>query len=399
MDSWIWQRGYPLITASLDPNGRLHLRQQRFSFDADVADDTVWMVPLSIRTASGTERILMTERDLECDVDTSGPVVVNAGGDGFLRVAYDATLLGRIGAALHELSVLERYCLVDDAVAALHAGRIDALGLLDLLGSFAAEDSLPVWQAIVGGLRVLRRMAASESTRSALAARVRDLCIPALERLADPVAGEPELTGTLRGLLLRTAATVGRHQESIARCRSIMEAARSGATTDPELLAAATTVVAATGDSSDYEQMLAGYRHGTTPQEQLRYLYALAEFDDRALVLRTCELAMSDDVKTQNAPFLLRACIANLDHGATAWDFVSRHWADANRRFPTNTIVRMIDSVKLLTDDDEVRLVQSFFAEHPIPQAEATLRQVLERQIVNARCVAGQRSVLDALVD
>ena len=159
---------------------------------------------------------------------------------------------------------------------------------------------------------------------------------------------------------------------------------------DPELVAAATVVVAATGGATDHAAMVEGFRTADTPQEQLRYLYALAEFDDAELIRRTCELAMSDEVKTQNAPFLLRACIANRRHGAVAWDFTARNWDETNRRFPTNTIVRMVDSVKLLTDPAVVTSVQAFFAEHPIPQAEATLRQILERQRVNAAATATQ---------
>ena len=100
--------------------------------------------------------------------------------------------------------------------------------------------------------------------------------------------------------------------------------------------------------------------------------------------MRTCELAMSGEVKTQNAPFLLRTCIANRRHGAAAWKFVREHWDEANEKFPTNTIVRMIDSVKLLNTAESVADVQAFFAEHPIDQAAKTLEQVLERQRVNA---------------
>ncbi|MDQ3543714.1 MAG: hypothetical protein M3431_07625, partial [Actinomycetota bacterium] len=59
-------------------------------------------------------------------------------------------------------------------------------------------------------------------------------------------------------------------------------------------------------------------------------------------------------------------------------------WDEANATFPSNTIVRMIDSVKLLTTQPVVADVQGFFAEHPIPQAAKTLDQVLERQRVNA---------------
>jgi hypothetical protein len=44
----------------------------------------------------------------------------------------------------------------------------------------------------------------------------------------------------------------------------------------------------------------------------------------------------------------------------------------------------MIDPVKLITAPAVVADVQSFFAEHDIPQAAKTLQQVLERQRVNA---------------
>jgi puromycin-sensitive aminopeptidase len=397
MDSWIWQPGYPLVEADIDTSGRLVLRQSRFSFDPDDTDDTVWMIPLAIRTDSGTQRVLMSERDLVIDLDGDGPVVVNASGDGFVRVAYSNALIERLVQAIDQLSVLERYCLVDDGLAAVHAGRLDASGLFDLLEGFRNETSLPVWQAIASALRTLRRWAPDERTRDVVAERTSRLVGPTLQRLGEPVENEPELEGTLRGLLLRTMALIGRDQGAITRCAAAIEAHRAGTSVDAELLAAATTVVAATGDEAEYQRLLEGYRHGATPQEQLRNLYALAEFDDEALVLRTCELAMSDEVKTQNAPFLLRSCIANPSHGSVAWAFVARHWSDANSRFPTNTIVRMIDSVKLLTGEAEVHSVQSFFAEHPIPQAEATLRQVLERQRVNARCAEAQRPILMSL--
>ena len=61
-----------------------------------------------------------------------------------------------------------------------------------------------------------------------------------------------------------------------------------------------------------------------------------------------------------------------------------QHWDEANAAFPTNTIVRMVDSVRLLTDETVAADVQAFFAEHPIAQAAKTLEQVLERQRVNA---------------
>jgi len=130
--------------------------------------------------------------------------------------------------------------------------------------------------------------------------------------------------------------------------------------------------------------MREGFLNGATPQEQLRHLYALAEFDDESLLLETCQFVLTSAVKTQNAPFVLRSAIANRRHGDVAWAFVRDHWEEANERFPSSTIVRMIGTVKLLNRPESVDDVARFFAQHPIDQAAKTLEQVLERQRVNA---------------
>ena len=54
-----------------------------------------------------------------------------------------------------------------------------------------------------------------------------------------------------------------------------------------------------------------------------------------------------------------------------------------NDRFPDNTIVRMVDGVKMLTLPEQRADVVAFFEEHDIPQATKTLAQVLERQGIN----------------
>ena len=142
--------------------------------------------------------------------------------------------------------------------------------------------------------------------------------------------------------------------------------------------------MAATGDADTYDRMRERFPTAATPQEQLRHLYALTEFDDEALLLETCSFAMTPAVKTQNAPFLLRSAIANRHHGAAAWAFVRDHWDEANDRFPSNTIVRMVESVSLLNTPDLVDDAAAFFADHPIEQGAKTLEQILERQRVNA---------------
>jgi puromycin-sensitive aminopeptidase len=401
MDSWIWQPGYPLVTASTDGD-QLVLTQRRFSFDPDAEDASLWAIPISIRLGDREERLLLDSDEARLPL-ADGPVVVNAGGHGFYRVAYSDDLRGRLTAdVVAEMSTLERYNLVDDAWNAVVAGTMDAIEYVDLVERFADERAHGVWQSIAIGLRGVRRLL--DDDRDAVAAfeaRVAALAGPALAALGEPVPGEPDLTAKLRGLLLGVMAVQAGDEEARARVRAYDAAWEADpASVDAELAAVATSVIAATGDRQDYERWLDRALHGATPQVQLRHLHALAEFTDAELVRRTCELAVSDQVKTQNAPFVLRGAIANREQGALAWDFVRRNWALLNERFPRNTIVRMVESVKLLDRPEQVADVQAFFAEHPIEQAQKTLEQVLERQRVNAavraRTATGLRAALRA---
>jgi puromycin-sensitive aminopeptidase len=399
MDSWIWQQGYPLVSAAV-VDGSLELRQRRFRFDDDSAgDDSAggeagaqrWAIPIHVRIGDTTTTLLLDDTVTSLGLtDTGGPgqpIVVNAGGHGFYRVAYSGQLLDRLdGPALAAMSTLERYNLVDDAWAATLAGRMSAAHLRDFVESFADEREYTVWQAIAKALRGLGRIVDDGPARDHFEAQVRGLASPALESLGDPADHESDLTSKLRGLLVGLVGVLGDDAGVQARCREWFDAAGSDPTAvDPELISAATTVVAATGDADTYEQMRERFLTGSTPQEQLRHLYALAEFDDEALVLATCEFAMSSEVRSQNAPFLLRAAIANRHHGPAAWAFVRDHWDQALDRFPSNTIVRMVGSITYLSTPELVDDTSSFFADHPIEQAAKTLEQVLERQRVNMR--------------
>ncbi|MGI9052725.1 MAG: M1 family metallopeptidase, partial [Ilumatobacteraceae bacterium] len=337
MDSWIWQPGYPLVSASLD-GGDLVLRQQRFAFDAATlehdAAPTTWLIPVQLRAAGGGSTVLLD--GVEARVPLADPiaaVVVNAGGHGFYRVSYSPELRSRIaGEVLGSLDTLERYNLVDDAWNEVVAGRLPAADFLTIVEGFAGEGELAVWQAIVVGLRGLGRVL-DDGDLPALQARVRALLAPVVAKLGEPSSDDDDLRGKLRGLLTATLAILGADEATRSRAAELYRQHEADpGSVDPELVAASTAIVAATGDDAVFEEMVAGYRHGATPQDQLRHLYSLAEFDSEDLVLRACEFAWGGEVKTQNAPFLLRQCIANRRHGAAAWQFIRQRWDDANQR-------------------------------------------------------------------
>ena len=115
MDSWIWQPGYPLISARLNGT-ELVLNQQRFAYD-DTDDPTIFVVPIHLSIDGAESKLLLDSAQARVTLPSAdATVVVNAGGHGFMRVAYDDTLRARLsGDTLRTSTVIDRYNLVDDA--------------------------------------------------------------------------------------------------------------------------------------------------------------------------------------------------------------------------------------------------------------------------------------------
>ena len=394
MDSWIWQAGYPLVSARLDGT-QLVLEQRHFTYD-NAPDATQWIVPIHIRNGNESMKVLLEDvRTTVTLPDAQAPVVVNAQGPGFYRVAYSPELLSRLkGSTLSTLDTLERYNLVDDAWNATLAGTMTGTELMAFFKEFTDERDLAVWQAITIALKGLGRVLNREEM-APFQEFVHALVTPAYRDLGpDAVPGEDDLRAKLRGLLFTTLAVLGNDSEACTRARDIL---LHNASTDPELVAAATSIVASTGNETDYDWFLSRFREPATPQERIRMLYALAEFDSEKLMLRTCELAFTDEVKSQDAPFLLNRCIANKYHGSLAWKTVRSRFNEAEARFPSNTIIRMVSTVSTLNTPELLVDVRSFFAEHPLPQSAQTLEQVLERHNVNVSLRAREAALLSQL--
>ena len=233
MDSWIWQPGYPLVSAAL-VDGSLELRQERFHFGTGDGDgDQLWAIPIHIRFGDDTITLLLDDASASVPLGEAAgagqPIIVNAGGHGFYRVAYSDELRSRLDAAtVASLSTLERYNLVDDAWAATVAGRMSAGDLLGFLRGFAGEREHSVWQAIAIALRGLGRLLDDGPARYTFQSQVRDVAAPALDALGDPTGGEPDLTSKLRGLLVGLVGVLGDDAGVQARCREWFDAASVG---------------------------------------------------------------------------------------------------------------------------------------------------------------------------
>jgi puromycin-sensitive aminopeptidase len=388
MDGWIFQPGYPLVTAAVD-GGHLLLSQQRFTYlpepltaPAEPPRDSTWQVPIQLRINAGgtpvTERILLGEREARFRLpESAGSVLVNAGGHGFYRVRYSPELRERLlGAGLGRLEPGERFNLVNDAWAVTVAGLMPLVEYLELTGRFRGERDRNVWSILIGSLHSVSRIV-DDGQRPRLEALVRDRLTPAVTDLGwTPRPSEDELTRQLRGDLIRAVGTLGDDKGVQARAAEVYGHADR---LDPNVLPAVINVLAHAGDAARYDEFLQRFRRATTPQEEQRYLYALAAFRVPGLVEQTLARTTSGEIRTQDAPFVNRAMLMSVHARERAWKFITANWDTMDGLYPKHGLRRMAEGVIGLARPELEREVHDFFTARKIEFGGKTLEQYLEQ--------------------
>ena len=389
MDSWIFQPGYPVVSVDVD-GGDIRLRQQRFLY-LDRADDgdARWRVPVALRAKVGDavleHRELLSEDELTISLAGEPEwVVVNASATGFYRVRYAPALLDKLTADPKALlEPLERFNVVSDTWASALAGHDDAAAFTTLARCFEEEDDPDVWTALLAPLRLFEKVV-GEAGATVLARYVHGLVLPEFVRLGWHRADdEPERSGQLRAQLMVALGTIAADDAVVGRCRQLHDDyVRDRDAVDADLIDGVVGVVAENGGEDDYELFMSRYRNPVTPQEEMRYLYALGRVPDPALIQRTLVLTLSE-VRTQNAPYLVGQMLAGRHSGPPTWRFVVEQWDDLCRRFPSNAIPRMVEGLAAQVDAALAKEAHAFFVEHPVPVGELQVRQTLERLDVN----------------
>jgi puromycin-sensitive aminopeptidase len=387
MDGWVFHPGYPLIDARLD-GGRLVLEQRRFSYlpPEESAAGQQWRAPVQVRvhTPKGprTERVLLTDATATMALPTdAGAVVVNDGGHGFYRVRYSQELLRRLLDDLPALSAIERFNLVNDAWAAVLAGLTPLAEFLDLTARFRGERDKNVWSVLIGSFQYLNRIV-EDADRPRLAALVRDRLGPAFADLGwTPRDGDSELTRQLRGELIRTLGTLG---DDAAVQSKAVECYRAAAV-DANVLAAVVPVLAHVGDETRYAEFEGRFKTATTPQEEQRFLLALAGFRPRDLIARTLTRTLDGDVRSQDAPFVLRALLLGVDGREPAWAFVKAQWERIVEKLPINALRRVLEAVAGLATPAWEQDVRGFFTAKKLNLGGKTLEQYLEQLHIAVR--------------
>ena len=345
------QPGVPLVTAALSCDGgaKLALKQERnLPIGSKATTAASWQIPVCVRYGAGKESgractLLATatgQLELPKLPGQKGPcpdwVLPKGGGHGYYRVAYAPkdieTLLGKGRASLMPR---ERLSVVRDTNALVSNGKLLLGDALERVPDLSKDESPFVQSAAVDLASWLRRPGFVDPALSAkVASYVRKVFGPRAKQLGwrpkkDDSAEVRRVRLAVLDLLIRTTDDPKLVADARVLAAKWLEAPDS---LEPEVVATVMRAATAFGDRDLFDRIYGLAKTEKDTRRRNKLIAALAGFRDPALVRRSLELLLADDLDPRETTPLL----FDQDHRSKrlVWEFVKQNFDRIMDRMP-----------------------------------------------------------------
>jgi aminopeptidase N len=359
--SFVDRPGVPQVRGKLTcEKGRYHIELSQSPWRPLGVRQTdaqrAWTMPVCVRLGG--------EKAPQCvDVHDGAPVLVaglgcpsfyypNAEQTGYYRVALDVPDWRRVLSHLGGLGVPERVGVLANLWAQVRAGELPAGFLLEALPAFDADDDRHVTEQVTHILGQMSDVVVEDAARAAFREFADKRLTPRRARLAR--AKETDDVVLARRAV--DAALVDHAESAAPRTSAEAEVARwlGGAAVDADVLAPALELASRRADAARWDELKARLARAESPQDRVTMLRGLGAFDDRALVERTLDLALTDAVKVQDVRYLFGPLLGRRTTKAAAVAWTLAHWDDLRKKLPGALGSRMVWVVGSVCDADEL---------------------------------------------
>jgi aminopeptidase N len=394
MPTFVDQPGSPLVDVSFACTGgttQVTLAQERFFLDSTLlkaGSAERWQVPVCLKT-SGQQNAtcdVLSRPSQTIAVGTAGCVpwvFANAGAKGYYRTAYAPEALKAMAPHVEDaLSAPERLSLLGDEWALVRSGRHTVSEYLTLASGFGSERTSGVLGLVTDGFRFIHEYLTADATRARFEAFTRSLLRPSYDEVGFVSAsGDTDDRRALRAALIDALGTTGGDPEVVATSRAALDRALGGGRPlDPAVAGAIVRVAAEHGNAKLYDELMAASDRVAPPEEHYRYLYALADFRDPALIDRALQYSFSPQLRSQDTAIYLGRFFGNEAARLRAWSFLKQHWAELESKIVISFgDVNLVNSLSSFCDAGTRDDIKTFFAEHRLPTAARTLDQTIDR--------------------
>jgi aminopeptidase N len=95
---------------------------------------------------------------------------------------------------------------------------------------------------------------------------------------------------------------------------------------------------------------------------------------------RTLELALSQEIRSQDASALIIGLVHSPWGAEAAWSFMTTRWDALTAKLETfQGIPGLISSMSAFCSTDKANAIRAFFAQHPVPSSQRTIQQQIEK--------------------
>jgi puromycin-sensitive aminopeptidase len=381
-EAWVFRGGHPLVSVEPGASGQtLLIDQQPALYRRPAAAERSpepFPVPMRIftRSASGNEETYRFVLEEPTEISLGEPaelVRTNPGGSGFFR-----TLLPRVERRALLAGVecpLERFVVLDDTWFAVMAGHTEPGEILATISDLAAlgEDDPSVWRRVTSVLGELNRLLTA-TQRTELERWISSMLGGLLDSF--PPLESCGRSAEVAATLLVTLGVTGADPAAVALATAVFDGEHPDV--HAAVAAAALEVVAHDPDDERHAEIRRRWREASTPQDEQRHLGALVATIRREQFQSGLGLCLGD-IRSQDAPYVLRRALSNRDRGTEAWDFVVDHWETLSERLPSGSLPRMFEGIRGFTDEWTSLAVERFLKSHPLPTGEQQVSQHVER--------------------
>ena len=393
MPTFVTQPGVPIVNVEskcVGSNTAVTLTQQRYFSDRKLFEkgtDQLWQLPVCLKTPGGGNNALhcetIAQEQQTVQLNGCAPwVFANGGAHGYFRTNQSPEASRAIAAdAETALTPGERIALLTNEWALVQVGQHNAGDYFSVAQNFKTDRAPQVQDIIAGRVGRASIYLVGEADRAQFESWVRDFYRPLLQEVGwQPAANESADARQLRAIAVDQLGEYGRDPQVTAQARRLAEQyMQDTSAVPPDLVGTVLLIAARNGDAALYDQFLAETRKAKVPAQYQRFRNSLTAFSDQALLKRTLELAVSPEVRSQDAAGVIAQVLGNPAGRDLAWQFVKTRWDDVKNHVPLGSIGGIVGTAGVFCDAKSRDDVVQFFAEHKVPSAERQLKQTVNR--------------------
>ncbi len=384
MDSWVKQVGYPIIEV-VTKDSKISLTQKRYLAENNgKSRKGIWAIPISLKTADNLTFKLMTRQSETITLEDTDWFKINSGQMGMYRVKYEDETLEKFKELIEQkiLSNTDRWGLQHDFFALCMSGQISLKKFFDFTRSYLYEDDYLVLSDLAASLDFLYLVTSGEVFWDEIKEYSREHFQKLFDRLGwDKKLGEKHTTALLRSLVIGSLGRLGDENILGEAKKRFNEFLKKPESLHPDLRSVVYSLVAWGGDYKTYEILLKQFRKATMQEEKLRFLGALASFQDESFLVRTLKFVLTKEVRSQNLHLPIMRLSTNPYGRRLVWPWVKKNWKQIIGKFGIGSplINRVVSTVSVMYDSKKEPEIRRFFELHPTPGIEMKLAQTLER--------------------